>query len=324
MATSKPKGSALAFTGTIHPIHFKNLSGRDFERMVFATLMRMRAWHSLNWHGQTGGDEGRDIIGVCEDENGNKATVVVACANWQAFTLAKAKKDIDRLTSTQPAPPHEVIVVAGGDVSAETKDKCKAHAKSKKIEICQVWSGPDFEEHLRFHAPSVLNRFFHGDPLPDSEDELRDFMLALDPATEKEAGALVARLFNRPAFQTPIHCESSLPAFRQAIADTINALNTGIWRDRERAIIARVPPSYAFSDPRVSGGLDACAKKLNTLRMTLDKGIKTKAIRPCQCPDPLCTTHMIDDPYPMLLEQERAEALRHAADALSALGVRLI
>lgn len=323
MATSKPKSSTLTFTGTVHPIHFKDLSGRDFERMVFATLMRMRAWHSLNWNGQTGGDEGRDIIGVGEDELGSKTTVVVACANWQKFTLAKAKKDINRLTSTQAKPPHEVIVVSGGDVSSETKDKCKAHAESKGIKACQVWSGPDFEEHLRFHAPSVLNRFFNRDPLPDSEDELRMFMLELDPATEKEAGAMVARLFNRPAFQTPIHCESSMPAFRQAIADTIGALNTGIWRDREGATIARVPPSYVFPDARVSAGLAACAKKLNTLRITLDEGIKAKAIRRCQCNDPLCTTYEIDAPYPMQLEQERAEALRHAADALGLLGVGL-
>ncbi len=323
MSTSKTKSFKLIFAGTVHPIHFKNLSGRDFERMVFATLLRMRAWRSLNWHGQTGGDKGRDIIGVCEDELGNEATVVVACANWQKFTLAKAQKDIDRLTSTQATPPQEVIVIAGGDVSAETKDKCKAHADSKQIKNCQVWSGPDFEEHLRFHAPSVLNRFFNNDTLPDDEAELRKFMLEVDPATEKEAGLLVARLFNRPAFQTPIHCESSMPAFRHAIADTIAALNTGIWRDREGAIISRVPPSHVFPDARVSEGLKSCSKKLNTLRMTLDEGIKANAIRPCTCNNPLCTTHMIDPPYPQRLEQERAEALREATNALALLGVQL-
>ncbi len=323
MTKSKPQNSALTFTRSVHTVPFNNLSGRDFERMVFATLMRMRAWHSLNWYGQSGGDKGRDIIGICENERGNTATVVVACANWQKFTLAKAKADINRLTSTQTTPPHEVIVVAGGNVSAEIKDQCEAIAKSKKIEICQVWSGPDFEEHLRFHAPSVLNRFFNGDTLPDNEEDLRNFMLELDPATEKEAGALVARLFNRPAFQTPIRCESSIPAFRQAIADTICALNTGIWRDRKGAMISRVPPSCAFPDPRVSRGLDACAKKLNKLRMTLDEGIKKNAIRPCQCLNPLCTTYMIDAPYPTLLEQQRAEALRLATGALGLLGVHL-
>ena len=81
MSTSKPKSPKLNFTSTVHPFHFKDLSGHDFERMVFATLLRMRPWRRLNWHGQTGGDEGRDIIGVCEDELGNETTVVIACAN---------------------------------------------------------------------------------------------------------------------------------------------------------------------------------------------------------------------------------------------------
>lgn len=57
--------------------------------------------------------------------------------------------------------------------------------------------------------------------------------------------------------------------------------------------------------------------------MTLDEGIRTNAIRPCQCDNPLCTTHEIDPPYPERLEQERIEALRQAADALALLGVQL-
>lgn len=50
----------IAFTKTTHPISFSNLSGQAFERLVFAALLRMRAWHSLNWQGQSGSDGGRD------------------------------------------------------------------------------------------------------------------------------------------------------------------------------------------------------------------------------------------------------------------------
>jgi hypothetical protein len=313
----------LRFTSTAHPINFKDLSGHDFERLVFATLLRMRAWRSLNWYGQTGGDEGRDIIGVCDDDFGREATVAVACANWQTFTLGKARKDIDRLTSTQTPPPHEVIVIAGGSVSAETKKKCEAHAASKKISKTQVWSGVDFEEHLRFHASSVLSRFFHGETLPDEEQALRDFVLKLDPATEKEAAELLARLFRRPAFTTPIHEESSLPAFRQAIGDTIRALNTGLWHDREGVIISRVPTSQSFSDARVASNLEACSKKLNELRITFDEGVRNGGIRHCSCGKPDCPTFMIDEQYRVRLEADREQVLRHAADALTPLGARL-
>lgn len=313
----------LTFTSTVHPIHFKDLSGHEFERLVFATLLRMRAWHSLNWHGQTGGDEGRDIVGVCDDYLGREGTVVVACANWQGFTLTKAKNDIDRFTSTLPAPPYEVIVIAGSSVSAATKDKCSEHAKSKGITVTQVWSGQEFEEHLRFHASAVLDRFFHGVELPDEEQALRDFVLKLDPSTEREAGELIACLFRRPAFNTAIQEESSLPAFKQAITDTIGALNTGIWRDREGATIARIPTYQSFSDKQVVNNLKQCSTKLNELRVSFDEGLRNRGIRPCSCGQPDCPTFMLDEHYRVELETIRDQALRFVADALAPLGARL-
>lgn len=88
---------SIAFTKTVHPINFSNLSGNEFERLVFATLLRMRAWHTLDWFGQTGSDEGRDIIGTCDDDYGNTETIVIACANWKAFTSTKGNSDIDKI-----------------------------------------------------------------------------------------------------------------------------------------------------------------------------------------------------------------------------------
>lgn len=309
----------ISFTKTTHPIDFSNLSGHQFERLVFAALLRMRAWHSLNWHGQSGGDGGRDIIGVCDDRFGHRKTVVVACANWQAFTLGKATGDIDRFVKTLGVAPGEVIVAAGSSVSANTKDKIDSHARSKGINESQTWSGSEFEEHLRFHAPSVLDRFFHGIELPDDEQSLRDFVQKLDPATAAEAAEMLVNLFRRPAFETPIHGESSLPAFRQSIGDTIGALNTGIWRDREGAIIARVPSIASFSDSQVVDGLRSCVASLNKLRIAFDDGLRKKAIRPCGCGKPDCPVFMIDEAYRDLLEAERSEAMRHAEDALAAL-----
>ena len=309
----------IAFTKTVHPISFSNLDGHAFERLVFATLLRMRAWHSLNWHGQSGSDGGRDIIGVCEDQYGNNKKVVVACANWKTFTLAKATGDIDSLVKTLGAPPDEIIVVAGSLVSSDTRDKVDEHARVKKIYQSQTWSGAEFEEHLRFHAPSVLDRFFHGVDLPDDEASLHDFMQKLDPVTAVEAAEMLANIFRRPAFETPIGEESSLPAFRQAIGDTIGAINTGIWRDREGAVIARVPSIAAFSDSSVVDGLRACAEELNLLRRVFDQGLKNKRISPCGCGKADCPTFMIERGYCDVLEQHRSKALRNAQYALAAL-----
>jgi hypothetical protein len=309
----------IRFTKTTHPISFSSLSGHEFERLVFAMLLRMRAWHALNWHGQSGGDGGRDIIGVCNDQYGAPKKVVVACANWKAFTLGKATGDIDSFLKTLGTPPNEVIIVAGSSVSADTKDKIDEHARSKNISESHTWSGSEVEELLRFHAPSVLDRFFHGVELPDDEKSLRDFMQQLDPVTAIEAAEMLANIFRRPAFETRIGEESSLPAFRQAIGDTIGALNTGIWRDREGAVIARIPSIASFSDSVVVSGLRACVDDLNRLRTAFDQGLRDKTVMPCGCGQADCPVFIIDRAYGVQLESLRSQAMRHARVALAAL-----
>ncbi|WP_191965715.1 restriction endonuclease [Oryzomonas sagensis] len=313
--------TTIVFNQTVHPINFSDLSGNEFERLVFATLLRMYAWHTLDWYGQTGGDKGRDIIGTRDDEYGNKVTVVVACANWKNFAVAKGNSDIDKIVKGLPEPPHEVIIIAGNDVSGATKEKCRKHAEAKGVSVTTVWSGSEFEERLRFHAASVLERFFKGETLPDESKALQTSVLQLDPSTEREAGELVALLFKRPAFSTPIFSESSLPAFHQAISDTIGALNTGIWRDREGAMIYRIPSRQSFPSTSVRESLGNCVDALNLLRISFDDGIRTGKIHPCGCDKADCPTFMIEHRYCEILERHRAEALQFANKAFTELGV---
>ncbi|ATB29270.1 restriction endonuclease [Melittangium boletus] len=311
----------LTFTKTVHPINFSDLSGQEFERLVFATLLRMYAWHTLDWFGQTGSDGGRDIVGTRDDDSGNRVTVIVACANWKSFTSTKGNSDIDKIVAGIGEIPREAIVIAGSPVSAATKEKCRTHAAAKGIVASQVWSGPEFEERLRFHANSVLQRFYLGNELPDEAPALRTFVEQLDPTTEREAGELIARIFDRPAFSTPIRNESHLPAFRQAIGDTIGALNTGIWRDREGAIITRVPARQSFPNGAVKDALAECVAALNALRMTFDEGLRSNRIQPCPCGKTDCPVFMIEHAYCDRLEAERDRVLSYANAALSELGV---
>lgn len=48
---------------TVRPVHFKDFSGLEFERRVFAYHLCDR-WTDLAWFGQTGSDQGRDVIGL--------------------------------------------------------------------------------------------------------------------------------------------------------------------------------------------------------------------------------------------------------------------
>jgi hypothetical protein len=42
-------------------IHFEDFSSAQFERLVFAFLLRTEKWTKLEWYGQVGADLGRDI-----------------------------------------------------------------------------------------------------------------------------------------------------------------------------------------------------------------------------------------------------------------------
>jgi len=299
-------------TSTVHPLDFTALSGAEFERLVFAFLWRRWPWRRLDWYGQLGDDKGRDIIGVREHGGWRDETVVVACANWQRLTAEKAVGDINKIAVGSAGVPDCLIIVAGGKVSSDLKDKVAIHARSRAIPRSELWSGPEFEEQLRLHAGTVLRRFFNGEVLPDTPDELRAFVVD-SPATEVEALRLMTRLFERPAFYTPFHQESSLAAFDRALADTIEALNTGIYRNRDGVIIARIPARFDFPTPAVRETLAQAVRRLNDLRAAFAEGQKLGTIRSCGCGNPNCPTFMVDAETCRHLDALRRRVLKKAA-----------
>ncbi len=56
-----------AIATTVAPVHFEDYDGADFERLVFAYLLRAYTWKSIDWYGQVGSDLGRDILGEWDD-----------------------------------------------------------------------------------------------------------------------------------------------------------------------------------------------------------------------------------------------------------------
>jgi hypothetical protein len=273
-------------TATVHPLDFSQLSGTDFERLVFAFLWRRWPWSQLDWYGQLGDDQGRDIWGYRENDWGAPELVVVACANWQRLTVTKAKGDIDKIVAGPRGCPMHLIFVAGGKVSGDLKTRVTDYARAAGISKAEVWSGSEFEELLRHHAESVLRRFLGGEVLPDESLALRNFVAATPP-DEQETLRMLGRLFDRPAFTTPFHMESSLSGFRRAISDTIEAINTGIYRTRDGTIISRLPSKSDFG-PKIKDQLDNITRQLNGLRMAFDSYLRSGAVWPCTCGKPDC------------------------------------
>lgn len=308
-------------TATVHPIDFGVLSGGEFERLVFALLWRRWSWNQLDWCGQLGDDGGRDIWGYREDDWGRSELVVVACANWRRLTLNKAKSDIKKIQLGPHGLPAHIILAAGGRVSAELKEKVVGYALSLGIRRAEVWTGPEIEELLRHHSKSVLRRFLHGEVLPDEPSRLCSF-IAASPTSEEEALRALGRLFDRPAFTTPFQSESSLPAFRRALTDTIEAINTGIYRTRDGTIIARLRLKNDFGDATVRGGLADIVRNLNNLRITLDGYLRGGAVRKCKCGDPDCPTFFCAPAAARALDRRRVTILSAVNRIVYDLGAR--
>ena len=211
---------------TVQPVHFEDFGGHHFERLVFAYLIRTDNWVSLEWYGQTGSDSGRDIWGVRERDGYPQGQKVCAqCANRKSLTYKKVQVDLAKIISHRPESD-AFIVVAGGSVSATLRDQTKKLCEQNQVYTNEIWSDKEFEERLRAKDGSSLKRFIEGEEFPDTPVNLRNFAEAITPQSDNEVLALIGRLFDRPAFYTPFHQESSIPAFKKAVTDTIEALNT--------------------------------------------------------------------------------------------------
>ncbi|MET4331944.1 hypothetical protein ABIB80_007806 [Bradyrhizobium sp. i1.15.2] len=129
-----------------------------------------------------------------------------------------------------------------------------------------IWSGAEFEEHLRLRAEFLLRRLVEGVPFPDSEVELRNFVDKFQDVDDEQALSMFVRAFDRPAFRTPFQQESNLHAFQQAIDDTIRVLSTGIWRTRERAEIHRLPSLHHIRDAGIRSAVELTVRELDRKR----------------------------------------------------------
>jgi hypothetical protein len=285
---------------SVHPIHFEDLDGFDFERLVFAYHWRTDRWRSLEWYGQAGSDLGRDIWGVREDGE----TVCIQCVNRKNLTFNKVATDIAKVLKAPNGLPHRFRVVAQSKISAKMRDKIKPYVLALGVKECDAWSGTEFEEFLRHGAEVLLKRFFDGEPFPDIPGDLKKLAESASPQTDDEILALYVRVFDRPAFYTPIHQESNLGDFKQAITDTIQALGTGIWKARDGRVIEPIPSRHQLKSADLRAKLQTVEIALSRLRARYDEMTRTGVLRHCQCNDPNCPTFFFQ-PYDGAHELQR-------------------
>ena len=139
------------------------------------------------------------------------------------------------------------------------------------------------------------------------------------PVDDEVVLASFAKLFDRPAFYTPIHQESNLADFKQAITDTIQALGTGIWKARDGNVISRIPSRHELKSEMLRTKMQAVEKALSRLRAVYDQMITTGTLKRCACGNSNCQTFFFNPPQAAdELEQSRHQVLAAFRDAYPA------
>jgi HJR/Mrr/RecB family endonuclease len=277
------RGSLLRVEKTVLPIHFEDRSGSEFERLVFAYVSRLKKWNKIEWLGQTGDDDGRDIWG--EDD---QKTYCYQCANYRSLVLKKVTDDIDKLVNAH-AIPDCFIVVCGGRVSVNMRKAISSYAAQFGIQETHIWSGVELEEKLRKDAPELLKRFVDGVIFPELKD------INGNNVSDNEIIDRIIQCFDRPAFTTPFHREVNIPDFEKAITDTIEVLNTGIHRLRDGTVIRTIPSRHQIEDSTIKGALTAIYKLVVKLRDTLVDLKRENEIKACECEQPDCPVYFFTD-----------------------------
>lgn len=270
----------------------------------------MRAgWRDLIWHGQLGGDQGRDITGIEPFDDRSARKTVIQCANRDTLTLAKAKGDMTKAVKAIGGVPDAFKFVARGAVSDASRTRIGQVAASLGVAHVTIWSGVEFEENLRLRAEYLLHRFVQGIEFPDAETDILRFVDDFPDLSDGDALQLMASVFDRPAFRTPFQQESSLPAFQRAIEDTIGALNTGVWRTREGDEIRRIPSIHHLHDQRTQAVLAKVVRQVDELRRIFVTRLKEGEIGHCECGQPDCPTYMLTHRVADELDQAREKIL---------------
>jgi hypothetical protein len=295
-------------------IHFEDFSGAQFERLVFAYHVRVGKWKSVEWYGQVGSDLGRDIWA----SDGAGHNICIQCANRKPLTFAKVEADIKKVVTAYKGIPDVFRLVAGWKISANMRDKIQESAKANGIKDCDIWSGAEFEEYLRRDCEPLLKRFVEGVIFPDSPADIQVFAMADNSLSDTETLALMAILFDRPAFYTPISEESGLLDFKQAITDTIQALGTGIYKARDGQVIAHIPSRHQLKEPNISKQIQEVEKALAKLRAKFDEAVRSGAIKPCGCNRPDCPIYFMTSQVADDLERLRHNAMRLFQEAYPA------
>lgn len=102
--------------------------------------------------------------------------------------------------------------------------------------------------------------------LVENEKKCPGLKAKLDEFEDGQILERIARVLDRPAFTTPFRQEFCMPHFEQAISDTIEALNTGVYRIRDGMLVERIPTRHDLNGAQAKRTMEEIVYKLVELR----------------------------------------------------------
>lgn len=160
------------------------------------------------------------------------------------------------------------------------------------------------DHHDQYDSRTSQSKGITVDEVRRYQAQLARYIAQFLPQSDLDvARALLANL-DRPAFRTPFHQESSLPKFREAIAETIASINTGKAPNG-----GQLSSKNDIGDPSIRSTLDAVVGALVGLRAAFDGLLRTKDIQPCGCNDPDCPVFTLSRKATQEMDRKRRDLL---------------
>jgi hypothetical protein len=98
---------------------------------------------------------------------------------------------------------------------------------------------------------------------------------ASKPIQDEVILSQISQVFDRPAFNTGFGGDRPITGFDKAISDTIEALNTGLWKTRDGTVISKIGSRHEIKDKGIRTKLGLIEKDLVELRAKFNQGLIT-------------------------------------------------
>ena len=221
------------------------------------------------------------------------------------------------MTKRRPVPPDVVA-----DVVTTSRRRCcvcfalRADHDEKRGQIAHLDHDPAnnafdnlaflcLEHHDAYDSRTSQSKGMTIDEVKCYRIELLAFVARTIPPSDDDIITILTAAVDRPAYRTPFHLESSLPRFREAIAETIATFNTGRTPQG-----VQLPSKFQIRDPALRASVERIVEALVRMRATFDTLVRRGAIKHCGCGQPDCPVFMLSDEAATEMNRRRRERSR--------------